>query len=437
MSKKVVGKLKLSFDVDEEEEDGGDFQVKKSKESRKFKKMRQAPGIAEAVVEAVPEKTVAQELGGSYSAENLAKLRQAQLFVAAEDQPSVKKTESQFEEIELSGEAAEEFVEMAERQAMQQNQNLGEYVAFDKSADLEAIHAGRLSNKALLKGAPDRVYTSELINPKKAVAFDLAQDNDSEWEEEIIRRGVINKTTALSAENKEVTERASRMPAQHRGADSTGTTGNGVDSSVFGEITVTDLMRSVQLAVDKLSANEAAARRKIEQNATEVGQARVEERELREKVEVGVRKLNTVQVMPLLCVSCGCARTLRHCFMFNVTYAQEIKFFFASLVGMLRDKSGSLKELGDAVAACAKERYELMQLGRVEEQEDIVYRLKEVSAGCPPQAPQAKHIRFKCCMSGESDGIAGELHAHRHPGRCSAATLRLRTADGRIWSWKT
>jgi hypothetical protein len=313
MSKKVVGKPKLSFDVDEEEEDGGDFQVKKSKESRKFKKMRQAPGIAEAVVEAVPEKTVAQELGGSYSAENLAKLRQAQLFVAAEDQSSVKKTESQFEEMELSGEAAEEFVEMAERQAMQQNQNLGEYVAFDKSADLEAIHAGRLSNKALLKGAPDRVYTSELINPKKAVAFDLAQDNDSEWEEEIIRRGVINKTTALSAENKEVTERASRRPAQHRGADSTGTTGNGVDSSVFGEITVTDLMRSVQLAVDKLSANESAARRKIEQNATEVGQARAEERELREKVEVGVRKLNTVQVMSLLCVLCGCARALRHC----------------------------------------------------------------------------------------------------------------------------
>jgi hypothetical protein len=383
MSKKVVGKPKLSFDVDEEEEeDGGEFQVKKSKESRKFKKMRQAPGIAETVVEAVPEKTVAQELGGSYSAENLAKLRQAQLFVAAEDQPSVKKTESQFEEIELSGEAAEEFVEMAERQAMQQNQNLGEYVAFDKSADLEAIHAGRLSNKALLKGAPDRVYTSELINPKKAVAFDLAQDNDSEWEEEIIRRGVINKTTALSAENKEVTERASRMPAQHRGADSTGTTGNGVDSSVFGEITVTDLMRSVQLAVDKLSANEAAARRKIEQNGTEVGQARVEERELREKVEVGVRKLNTVQVMSLQSIVWLC-RALRHCLLFNVTYAQEIKFFFASLVGMLRDKSGSLKELGDAVAACAKERYELMQLGRAEEQEDIVYRLKEVSAGLP------------------------------------------------------
>jgi hypothetical protein len=69
--------------------------------------------------------------------------------------------------------------------------------------------------------------------------------------------------------------------------------------------------------------------------------------------------------------------------LFNVTYAQEIKFFFASLVGMLRDKSGSLKELGETVAACAKERYELVQLGRVEEQEDIVYKLKEVSAVFP------------------------------------------------------
>lgn len=302
MSKKASVKPKLSFDLDEEEDDGGEFQVKKSKESRKFKKMRQAPGIAEPVVETVAEKTVAQELGGSYSAESLAKLRQAQLFAAAaKEEEAAKKAESQYEEMELCGEAAEEFVEMAERQAIQQNSNLGEYVGFDKANDLEAIQAGRLANKALLKGAPDRIYTSELTKSnktKKGVAFDLEQDNDLDWEDEIIRRGVISKNTALSEENKTVTEKASRLPTLQRSADSaTGVRGaNGGSSSVFGEVAVSDLIRSVQLAVEKLSTSESAARRKIEQNANEAEQAQREEADLRRKVEIGVRKLNTIQV---------------------------------------------------------------------------------------------------------------------------------------------
>jgi hypothetical protein len=289
----------------EEEEDGAnDFQVKKSKESRNFKKMRQAPGIADIIsVEAVAEKTVSQELGGSYSSESLAQLRKAQLFVA-QVEAKQKVAEDTFESMELSGEAAEEFVELTEQLAMKNSTNLGEYVGFDGSADVQAIHAARLVNKDLIKGSKDseRVYTSALRAPEKKVAFDLAQDNDSDWEEEIIRRGVINQT-ALSEENKDIAERASQLVSN--GSSSSNRAGrsdrgsahsalNGV--SALEEISLADLMRSVQLAVDKLQGSSEAAARRAEQITAEVAQGVGEEAELRGKVEAGVRKLNVAQV---------------------------------------------------------------------------------------------------------------------------------------------
>ena len=283
--------------MDDEEDDGGEgFQVKKSKESRKFKKMRQAPGIAEIVTtEVVIEKTVAHELGGTYSADNLAKLRQSQLFVAQQQESEPMLTNSNvYESVELSGEAAEEFVEKMELEAAKKNNNLGEYVSLNGSADLDAIHAGRLNNKVLLKGNKDseRLYTSNLNKGGSKIAYDLALDNDSEWEEEIIRRGVINKT-ALSEENKAITEKASRAQTNPntRSANSTA-----ASTSILGEISIGDLIRSVQLAVEKLSHNEEGAIRKIEQIQSDAAQALSEESELRTKVEVGVKKLNLVQV---------------------------------------------------------------------------------------------------------------------------------------------
>jgi hypothetical protein len=305
MMKKAAAKPKLSFDMEEEEDGGDDFQVKKSKESRKFKKMRQAPGIADIVsVEVVAEKTVSQELGGSYSLESLAQLRKAQLF-AAQEETKQKVAEDTFESMELSGEAAEEFVELTEQLAMKKNTNLGEYVGFDGSADVQAIHAARLVNKNLIKGSKDseRVYTSALRAPEKKVAFDLAQDNDSDWEEEIIRRGVINKT-ALSEENKDVTERASQLAStnsnssSNRGgrSDRSSALSASNGASTLGEISLADLMRSVQLAVDKLQGSSEAAARRAEQITAEVAQGAAEEAELRGKVEAGVKKLNVAQV---------------------------------------------------------------------------------------------------------------------------------------------
>jgi len=58
-----------------------------------------------------------------------------------------------------------------------------------------------------------------------------------------------------------------------------------------------------------------------------------------------------------------------------------MKYFFASVVGMLRDKTSDLAELNALVGSGIKERWELLQQRRLDEQEDVLYRLREVSQG--------------------------------------------------------
>ena len=55
-----------------------------------------------------------------------------------------------------------------------------------------------------------------------------------------------------------------------------------------------------------------------------------------------------------------------------------MKFFFASVVGMLRDKADDLSQLNKLVSNGTKERWELLQQRRLDEQEDVLFRLKEV-----------------------------------------------------------
>ena len=55
-----------------------------------------------------------------------------------------------------------------------------------------------------------------------------------------------------------------------------------------------------------------------------------------------------------------------------------MKFFFASVVGMLRDKADDLSQLNKLVSSGTKERWELLQQRRLDEQEDVLFRLKEV-----------------------------------------------------------
>lgn len=55
-----------------------------------------------------------------------------------------------------------------------------------------------------------------------------------------------------------------------------------------------------------------------------------------------------------------------------------MKYFFASLVGMLREKSNNVQELNTVIIENCKERLSLLQQLRIDEQEDILFRLKEV-----------------------------------------------------------
>jgi hypothetical protein len=57
---------------------------------------------------------------------------------------------------------------------------------------------------------------------------------------------------------------------------------------------------------------------------------------------------------------------------------QDIRYFFASLVGMLREKSGSVRELHAVIQASVRERLELTRQHRIDQQEDSLLRLKEV-----------------------------------------------------------
>lgn len=54
-----------------------------------------------------------------------------------------------------------------------------------------------------------------------------------------------------------------------------------------------------------------------------------------------------------------------------------MRYFFASLVGMLRDKSSNIKELSVAQLTSVKEHLELVKQRRIDEQEDTLYRIKE------------------------------------------------------------
>jgi hypothetical protein len=69
---------------------------------------------------------------------------------------------------------------------------------------------------------------------------------------------------------------------------------------------------------------------------------------------------------------------------------------------MLREKSGSVRELHAVAQASLRERLELARQGRVDEQEDALFRLKEVCA----------------CMHGLSTFELSDDHRYRRCYHC-------------------
>jgi len=191
----------LSF----EDEDCDDtFQVKKTKESRKIKKlMRQAPGVIDNIQEATP----AYDNGGcDYSDENLSLLRQNQRFSAPVD-----KTPSSLEGLELSGDAAESFAESNEISEEMLHENVVEngtkasvktvethMQRFTKMEPLDEIAPVKkvqtLPDYLPLEPSRSRTqHTSERDSANVSPAPNSEEEGpgDSEWEDELARRAGV------------------------------------------------------------------------------------------------------------------------------------------------------------------------------------------------------------------------------------------------------
>mmetsp|Transcript_11210 Transcript_11210/g.25130 ORF Transcript_11210/g.25130 Transcript_11210/m.25130 type:complete len:832 (-) Transcript_11210:31-2526(-) len=350
MSKKKALKNKLSFEVDDGEDEGEDgsvVELRKGSAARKFKKMRQAPGVAETVAESAAQPATTAPLGGAYSKESLANLRDQQRFTTAPEEIHDAGS-ALLEGMELTGEEAEALEELAERNALRTAKSDlgGDYVSLSTSSlDIEVILNARMNNKALLRGGDDmqRVYAKGLMEDKPVRAeMDLEQDNDESWEAEIIKRGVIHQSV-LEERDVMGSRRAASARAGAEDVDN-GSQRNG------GDVSAADLIQLVESAVDRLGGSKEDAERRLQQLSVDLEKSQQQQVELRKSVESGVQRVNLVQ---------------------------DLRGFFASLVGMLREKTPILDEARAAVFKTVQEHATLVRHSRVEEQEDEIYRIKQ------------------------------------------------------------
>ena len=117
-------------------------------------------------------------------------------------------------------------------------------------------------------------------------------------------------------------------------------------------INTIDILEAVKVGVEKLSSNCDVLNRKIHQLGSDVEISRNKELTFRGMVDKGVKQLNIIQ---------------------------DIKYFFASMVGMLREKQPLIEELYNTVINSSVKEYQaLIKNRRIDEQEDRVYRLKQV-----------------------------------------------------------
>eukprot|EP01038_Epipyxis_sp_PR26KG_P011270 gene11270-15121_t len=339
----MKGKIKsslLSFDVDDEEEDSG-FQLKKSKESKKFKRMKQAPGIYDSgtTINSFAVETISSSLGGAYSAESLAQLKQSQKFVKppsinekedinndnhdrkkvtfAADNLEVEKEKPYSiygvdedlmsgEVIEYSGEDAEEMMELSER--LQNNNNNNQVLndnhnPYSNGLDQAVIQSARDVNRKLLNESKDeRIYTT-LKKEKREFVNDviLEDEYNDEWENEIIKR---------------------------------------------------DIMKTIKFAMDKLKINTDNYERRIEQLKQESDRVKNDERILENALSNKLNRLNMIK---------------------------EIRSYFSDVVGMLREKKSSIDQMMSNMILYFEEQWNNVKARRRQEQLDALYLLSQAN----------------------------------------------------------
>jgi hypothetical protein len=354
-------RVKLSFEDDEEEEDTFLSSKAKAKSKAVSKRIFQATTISEEVP------TITATISGngssnressdraisaveaatksSYSKAALAELRTKQNFSAVSK--SASDDVMKMDVVELSGDQAEALEE--------QLYGNGKRNVSDEFKSMDVLLAGkRQQQKNQAQGhahrddqpysPEDRVYTSNLLPKKesKLVSFDSSIDVEpAEWEDEIIRRGVLH----ASAQPREEDMSAARLGIHTRQRASN-------QLPTVNDVMIMDIIESVQASIDQLRSNLDDYDRRTTVLQTELSLVENKCFEQERLAEQEYERLHAIE---------------------------ESKRYFPNVIGMLREKEPYLEELLAAWHSCLERQANQRKSVLCLHQEDLIFRVR--SAG--------------------------------------------------------
>ena len=325
----VKSVVALSFSNDEED-DENDIKIKKSKASRQFKKMRQAPVVAESVSATkmhVQVDVAAPSFSGGYSNDELANLRKNQYFslssvasTASTETIDMRELRPESGEasmdvvIELTGEDAERMEELGDFVPLNRKHIDSEKkksVSFasstnsvadrhstvdDESEDNRLLRLSRLKSKAMdTQLDPNKkvimsgkLRTGGVSKSMAGQPADLGCDEEDAggWEEMLARRAGIKYVPA--APEVETTGQAAITNEQGRISSH--------PSVVAGSLSMKQARSSVQQTVDSIAGSLQSTTSRLKQCQRDVNSLNVEYAALDAKVQHGATMLALMQV---------------------------------------------------------------------------------------------------------------------------------------------
>ena len=273
--------------------------------------------------------------GGSYSAEELARLRSQQLFRAKTEEAELA------EGIELSGEEAE-FAQQKIEEASAETEFLDEKTEFQRRLKLKIAAISKKSAVERSQVDEKRIFVSERVKdaPAEFVHFQETDEAGEEWEQEIVKRGL--RITAMDNLEDIALHKLNEL-SSGRATEIRQTYRRTVES-------IDDIQLSLAEAMNALRENLARNGRRLETVASDVASLQSEESALRAQLEKRIALVNDVREFRL------------HC---------------ADLVAMLREKSPLVTDLRAAVVTLRSELTSRLIRSRVVHQEDLIFRVKQ------------------------------------------------------------
>ena len=280
------GTIKLSFEDDEAADEIGDFKLKKSKASKRLKKkINQPPDIL--TVEESQSQLSFTYLGGTYNADNLAKLRQDQCFTV-----SHAKDEERQSFQELTGDDAEAFDNMAS--------TVHEATADVTVQNWSKSHEETLKFAKLAREFGDGDERINMIPPAQALPDYVPLfsgdylDTDISWEKDLLKRGSITanrddtlppKATGESVMKSRNNDLIYRSSASH-------------DASTDGhETTLLEILGMLRSSAASLEEKERRYTLRKSTLEAELLESSKESQRLKTQVQVDAKCVHTLQVI--------------------------------------------------------------------------------------------------------------------------------------------